>query len=423
MIPLPLSPTKFFPFVEQEMEKLFPISKDRQYILSFYAQVLIVDKYPSMSRTAQTSNGMFNDKNVRQALKDLQFCKEIIDNERAKLFKTFDKRKNIYIGGDDTTVSKTGETIAFTQKLYDHSSGSYVNGWLIFDASIKYNEKIYGTSFMIKPPQVKEKHLKKKNNANDQTRDKISTILVETMFTELILELQEAGFSKDHIIVLVDRWYPSKHFITFLREVGVNFVVAIKKNSQVILPDKGKYIRSLSKRPGKKPVHFSRELSVEKYFNKYGKSHWLTFPGKPEPSETKSATLNLNLANQVKVFAVIFPGQTTWRYFVAPKTYSTVFQMHNHYSKRWAVETVHQVLKDILGLEGGKMRLEPLVKGHILLVYLIHFYFLKYQRYLETEYKITLTPRQLYDHVRANLPLIPDPVETQFQANFTEVAQ
>ena len=86
---------------------------------------------------------------------------------------------------------------------------------------------------MKKLPQVKEKNLKKKNNANDQTRDKISTILVETMFTELILELQEAGFSKDHIIVLVDRWYPSKHFITFLREVGVNFVVAIKKNSQV----------------------------------------------------------------------------------------------------------------------------------------------------------------------------------------------
>ncbi len=394
MICAPLYPTKFFPFVEQEMEKLFPVSKDRQFILSLYAQVLIADKYPSMSRTAQVSNGLFNDKNIRQALKDLQFCKEIIDNERTKLFKTFDKRKNVYLGGDDTTVSKTGKSIAFTQKLFDHSSGSYVNGWLIFDTSIKHDERIYGASFMIKPPQVKEKYFKKKTNTNDQTRDKISTILVETMFTELILELLYVGFSKDHIIVLVDRWYPSEHFFTFLRKVGVNFVVAIKKNSQVILPDKAKYIRSLSKRRGKKPVHFSRELSVEKYFNKYGKSHWLTFSGKSEPCETKSATLNLNLANQVKVFAVIFPGQTTWRYFVAPKTYSSVFQMHQHYSKRWAVETVHQVLKDILGLEGGKMRLEPLVKGHIFLVYLIHFYFLKYQRYLETEYGITITPRR-----------------------------
>ncbi len=68
------------------------------------------------------------------------------------------------------------------------------------------------------------------------------------------------------------------------------------------------------------------------------------------------------------------------------------------------------------------MRLEPLVKGYIFLIYLIHFYFLKYQRYLETEYKITITPRQLYDHVRATLPLAPDPVETQFQAKLTEVA-
>jgi len=79
------------------------------------------------------------------------------------------------------------------------------------------------------------------------------------------------------------------------------------------------------------------------------------------------------------------------------------------------VETVHQVLKDILGLEEGKMRLDELVEAHILLVYLIHFLFLKFQRYLEIEYGFTITPRQLYDHVRASIPLIPDPLETQFK--------
>ncbi len=124
------------------MELLFPVNRDHQYILSLYALTLIADKYPSMSRTAQASNDEFNDKNIRQSLKDLQFCKEIFARERANLFKTFDKRKNIYIAVDDMTTSKTGKNIAFTQFLFDHASGCYVNGWLIFDSSIKYDVSV-----------------------------------------------------------------------------------------------------------------------------------------------------------------------------------------------------------------------------------------------------------------------------------------
>lgn len=68
MISVPLFPTKFSSFIEQEMEKFFPIARDRQYILSLYALQLNADKYPSMSRTAHASSGNFNDKNIRQAL-------------------------------------------------------------------------------------------------------------------------------------------------------------------------------------------------------------------------------------------------------------------------------------------------------------------------------------------------------------------
>lgn len=114
------------------------------------------------------------------------------------------------------------------------------------------------------------------------------------------------------------------------------------------------------KKRGRKMIHFHRELTVEAYFTKYAQCHWITFPGHSEASETKSAILNLNIAKQVKVFAVIFPGQATWRYFVTPKTYSSVLQMYKNYTKRRAVETVHQVLKDVLGLDEGKMRLETL---------------------------------------------------------------
>ena len=40
-------PTKFSSFVKLEIEKLFPISKDRQQALTLYALQLIGDKYPS----------------------------------------------------------------------------------------------------------------------------------------------------------------------------------------------------------------------------------------------------------------------------------------------------------------------------------------------------------------------------------------
>ena len=170
------------------------------------------------------------------------------------------------------------------------------------------------------------------------------------------MELLEAGFSKGHIIVLVDRWYPSEHFFTFLRKVGVKFVVALQKNSKVLLPDKAKLERSKIRKRGKKTVYFLKNQSVEKYFNKYSKNHWFTLPDHSEPSETKSAALNLSIVKQVKVFAVIFHGQSSWKYFVAPKTCSSVFQMYNQYSKRCAVETVHEVSKNILGLDEGKMR-------------------------------------------------------------------
>jgi hypothetical protein len=414
-------PTKFISFVKQEIEKLFPLSKDRQQTLTLYALQLIGDKYPSMSRTALASNGEFDIKKVRQALKDLKFCIELLDKERYELYETFDKRKNAYLGTDDMTVTKVGKTIAFTQSLFDHTSKSFTSGWLIFDMSIKYEGKIYATSYIIKPPQIKKKHLKNKKSEKNQLQDSLSSKLVKKMLKKIILQLHQAGFSKSHIIVLVDRWYPSESFFKFLRTFGVNFVVALKKNSKVILPDNAKYQRSLIKKRGKKMTHFRRELPLSEYFSKYAKSHWITFSGHDELSETKSAILNLNIVKQVKVFAIIFPGQDSWRYFVTPRHYSSVLQMHAHYSQRWAVETVHQVLKDVLGLEEGKMRLEELVEGHIFLVYLIHFYFLKYQRYLETNYGFTLTPYQLYDHVRSTISLVPDPLEAQFQAKLQEV--
>ena len=403
------------------MEKLVPVAKDRQQALTLYGLQLIADKYPSMSRTALASNGEFDVKKIRQALKDLQFCLEILDKERIELYETFDKRKNVFIGTDDVTVSKVGKTIALTQSLFDHTSKSFISGWLIFDVSIKYDNKTYATSYIMKPPQIKKKNLKKNKVGEDQLKDSISSKLIKKLLEKVILHLRKARFSKKHIIVLADRWYPSEKFFIFLRSKGINFVVAMKKNAQVILPDKAKYLRSLNKKRGKKATNFHRELSVEEYFSKYSKSHWVTFPDHNEPSETKSAILNLSTVKQVKVFAIIFPGQTTWRYFVAPRHYSTVSQMYAHYSQRWPVETVHQVLKDVLGLADGKMRLEPYVEGHIFLVYLIHYYFLKFQRYLETTFGITLTPRQLHDHVRATAPLVPDPVATQFQANLQEV--
>jgi len=414
-------PTKFYSFVKQEIKKLFPLSKDRQEALTLYAIQLIGDKYPSMSRTALASKGEFDIKKIRQALKDLQFCLEILDKEQTDLYETFDKRKNVYLGTDDMTVSKVGKKIALTQSLFDHTSKSFISGWLIFDMAIKHDNKIYTTSYMIKPPQIKKRYLKKKNTSEEQIKDSISSKLIKKMLKKVILQLRKAGFSKRHIIVLADRWYPSEAFFSFLRKIGVNFVIALKKNSQVILPDKAKYLRSLTKRRGAKPKHFRRELPLEEYFTKYGKSHWVTFPGHSELSETKSAVLNLSFIKQVKVFAIIFPGQTTWRYFVAPRHYSSVLQMYTHYSQRWPVETVHQVLKDILGLDKGKMRSEPYVEGHIFLVYLVHFYFLKFQRYLEATFGITLTPRQLHDHVRATAPLVPDPLYEQFQPTLQEL--
>ena len=99
-------PTKFYLFVKIEIEKLFPLSKDRQEALTLYAIELIGDKYPSMSRTALASNGKFDVKKIRQALKDFQFCLEIFDKEQTDLYKTFDKRKNIYIGTDDRQFQK-----------------------------------------------------------------------------------------------------------------------------------------------------------------------------------------------------------------------------------------------------------------------------------------------------------------------------
>jgi hypothetical protein len=53
-------PKKFSLFIKQEIEKLFPISKDRQQALTLYALQLIGDKYPSMSRTDLASNSAFD---------------------------------------------------------------------------------------------------------------------------------------------------------------------------------------------------------------------------------------------------------------------------------------------------------------------------------------------------------------------------
>jgi hypothetical protein len=61
-------------------------------------------------------------------LKDLQFCIEILDKEQSYLYETFGKRKNVFLGTDDITVTKVGKTFASTQRLFDHTSKSFTSG-------------------------------------------------------------------------------------------------------------------------------------------------------------------------------------------------------------------------------------------------------------------------------------------------------
>ena len=407
----PKQSLRFDAFLEQELKELSPVNPVRQQVLKEYGLHLIADKFPSIKKCADASQEKFNDKMVLQTLNDLKFCEPQLLELRRQLFRTLDKRSAIYLGVDDVTIQKAGKEIAGVQKLFDHTHKTFIDGLLVVDISFRHKGTTYGAQFLLKSPTMNPKKIKGHSKVVEDILKQQRLALVQKLLRTLVRELKVAGFKKKTIWALFDRWYPSAELFRFLREIKISFVVALKKTANVVLPDKASWFRSRSIRRGRKRTHHVREIPIGVFFEQYRSSQWFTPEGQVGLIESKEAQVNLVMVGQVKIIAFRLPTQSEWRFFAASKTLSGAQRAYSIYKKRWPIETVHQDLKEVFGLKEGHMRREDHVIGHMTFVYFLYNTFVKYKAWLQKCWHVTLSAKQLYDHVVASMPWHRDPLQ------------
>ena len=365
-----------------------------------YCKLLQVDSFASLIRGAQVSNEHADGRSLARTLEKLANHRSEVEQElQNRALEVLDHRKPVFIAVDDYVLFKRGKHISYTNILYDHATKVYSNGHDVVDAVVSQDGQPVLSVFEIQ--NLDKKDLQDKKPAKpSSTRSYISkNILALIRIEQLITLLTASGLSLKKIWVLTDRWFPSEAFVTALRKSGAYFLLAIKKNATVILPDKKRMLHPEKTKTGRNKKYQPKEIKIEPYFMCYKKCSYFTDKTAQRIVRAKEAILTLKKFGRVKVFAFQLEGHSDWRYFMTNNLHLAKEDACFKYAQRWGIECLHKELKDYFGLKKSHVRLEQHVLGHFVLLYLMHAMFseLRRERW-KTESKI-LTAQEIWDDV------------------------
>ena len=235
-----------------------------------HCKLLHFDIFANLFRSAQAYNKQMNGKRLARTLEKLAIhCDEIEQELQRRALEVIDHRKSVFIAVDDYVLFKRGTNISYTNSLYDHATKCYSNGHDVVDVLVSQDgQPVLGT-FELQNLDIKYVKTKKTAKINSSRSYQSNNILSLLLIKHLVAMLSVSGQSLEKIWVLTDRWFPSEMFVTALRELGVYFLLAIKKNPVVILPDKELMIHPKKTKTGRNKKYQPRKMRIEQYFARY----------------------------------------------------------------------------------------------------------------------------------------------------------
>ena len=260
----------FVEYLNLGLKNLCGPTFSRLAVLLDLAFQLIVDPFASHFRTAHRSSHTSISKTVTRTLEELHRLPDMLKKQRILRFKTsLDRRCPVMIALDDTLAVKRGKKIYAVKKCFDHVEERFVQAQNLVDAVVKQGDAILGVSYRLVPPKPAAPRISEQartgGNRGHRTKDpdlETKQDLALEILDELVEELVRTGHPPNKIWVETDAWYPSEQFLRVVRRLGVKFMLAIKKNSQVRLPDKARMGRKEKQTRGRPIKILTREVRI-----------------------------------------------------------------------------------------------------------------------------------------------------------------
>lgn len=178
--------------------------------VSNYISGLIACAKKTVKKIAESIADEGHHSAIDRILNEAKFEKEILEKRYLEKVRYFFRNSEIYLLMDDTLVERNGEKIEETQKHFNHTTNSFVNGHQFFTA-------ILYTPFLELPlfPELYS----------------MNTISKIEMARNLLDKLDSYSVNID--TVLFDSWYSYDELINKCILNGARVICPIKKNRQV----------------------------------------------------------------------------------------------------------------------------------------------------------------------------------------------
>lgn len=334
-------------YVQNTMDSLGFIPDDSLQIAVKYLNGLIRAHKKSVSSIIEELDTKITIKNFLKNLKDLEnFHPQFNHYKFQQIRSSLDGRSRILLLGDDTTHQVYGNKIFGASYQYDHTLSTSINSIKLVDITVAdTKDRVLLNDFDVYLPESFLKGLFKFRYA---FRTKIQILL--SMICEIVGRFKDTTISKNSIWVLVDSWYVSGKFVTVLQDLGINYVLQLKKGRKIRL--------------------FDTWMKVETYFESYKKEHYFTYKKENRKVYCKKAILDVSKIGRRKVFRFKEENVEGYRYFITNDLKLTAKTAYAYIKKRWKVETMHRELKQFFGLKytySGR-------KDYLLAHYIVSYY-------------------------------------------------
>ena len=373
------------------------LRKEEQELVLAYSQQLIINPFVSFRKVAKWLGLADNGRKLANCLNKLwKNYQEVKEQLTGQLKNNLELRKRIYLAIDDYGLAKRGTKIATAGDFFAHAKKRHLNGHVVVDAAVIQDNRVCASYHEIQP--LRRKRATKQSTTRGNGKKPLITkiALARRLINQLVPLIAPTTQLKKRLWVLMDRWYPCKQLVAVLRQWEVNYLLAIKSNAQVLLPDRKAMSKPHTSRRGRPAKYKPRKLAVRQYFDLYKTEHYFTFKPQALVVYYKDALLTTSSYGRVKIFAFRLDSTADYRYFICSNYQLPASEAFAIYSQRWPIEGLHKELKQYFGLRKCHSRRDSVVRGHFWLVYCLHQQFCQLRLRLAKKTSLQLTAHQLW---------------------------
>jgi hypothetical protein len=359
-------------FVE-ELKKVGIFTEKEIDALCFIVTVLSVDPRFSLRRTARASQGRFGRKMLARVLQKYMSVQEpLLEALGRQGVNLVGRRFRFFLAVDDQLVKKRGKKIFGSRQWHDHVTHTSGRALCLVEvALVVQGEALFVLPYLVRTSSVPRPASSPGRVPASREQD-AKTAAAMVVIRQLVAWLEAEGVHRPKLGVLADAWYANGTFLAFLREMGLLFRVAGKKNYQVEFPDMKRVARRKNGGRGRKPKRFVQSRRVDVHFETVTAGGSFRDPASGKRVAWNTAVVTLKQGGRVRVFRFWREGGKEPQFILTPAAYRThpdPKTVYREYAWRWRCEEAHRDLKQQFGLKKCRNRAERVVLGFISLVY------------------------------------------------------